>query len=796
MQLDHNPFSNIERDASLVEALKFQEMLHHYRLLEMINYLIFICKIVKPPANTELRLNLHLDEASLFNSSYSDLPNKDSSLQILLESLELTNIIKLWTSLLSEKNVILLGNRTILYSACSALLALLYPFSWMHTYIPIFPDSFELEILDAPTPYLIGLPSQRKDFKDLCEMYPTHVICCLSTDRISKVSYMDLPEQEEIKLRTKIRYLRYPKLERIDDVLDEPELGGIKDIKRESSFAQNIQRIFFRIFKDNLKNLDEYIDKHGKLNQKAFLSNLENIEDKQFWEEIITSQAFEQFLAEYRSIESTIAYHFSNIVRASDEFSGKEEKSEPYIVDYDLPISLDYLLLISKNKASDIGIQSNLRLMEEDHTSLLNHHILKTEMSGARAIEKCNSNQDPVTKKKLSLEESKFTMELHRCKTKAFALTLKEYLKSRVINSSSYPAETQIYGQNGFLEFFDKAFSNLTKQELDNISIYTAIEPDLIEIFQQNPEIMKVSFNENDTFLNDAKSEARKHHVIKLKKEECSQYYFAIAIFFQEYALKTSKNLIFNSYLMSCFLNAENFNCCRFIEYLSVLNNSELKKIADSSLLEPILKLTKYMMSKIKSTNVRKRTSIHNYDEPSYTKYQLMIKKSKLHSQSNEKTKEEFMKLMHIRNNIMTNTNHGNFTRCGSSLQLSKDLKIKREEKLIKIKLTSKDSKQLSDQKGLNNIGGIGNRSKRDAYLVSIEFAKKTIEIIKFFKFPIFSTKLSKSIFKELTSQHKPVVESFFQLANEISVSILIKFINRWSIFKISEVKKKNSAST
>ena len=45
-----------------------------------------------------------------------------------------------------------------LSKCCHATVALLYPFTWQHTYIPVLPPSM-IDIVCSPTPFLIGLLS-------------------------------------------------------------------------------------------------------------------------------------------------------------------------------------------------------------------------------------------------------------------------------------------------------------------------------------------------------------------------------------------------------------------------------------------------------------------------------------------------------------------------------------------------------------------------------------------------------------------------------------------------------------
>lgn len=521
----------IPESSSTKHISAINDIIHNFRIGEICNLLIYLTKIIKPPPFTELRLNLNLLTISLYVHSNFDLPNKDSSLQILLDCLELTIIIKLWTSLLSERNVILLGNRSILSSACSALLALLFPFSWLHTYIPTFPDHFELEILDAPTPYLIGLPNYRKDFKELNEMYPNHVICCLSTSRISKINYVELPEQEEAKLRTKVRYLRYPKLDKIDEVVEEPDIGVIKDIRLDSSFPQNIQRIFFRIFKDNLKNFERYLDKHGKFNQMMFLDNLDNSDDKQFWEEIINSQAFENFLLGFNSYDCQTTNIFKNILRMSEDDLIKFNKMNSFTMTFNIPIDLSYIFQYVKEESLNdengptLGNQEleNFETIEKDHRIIISKIFYavgeSTEEQGNEKFneEPNNPYQITTSKEKISVIENSKDGSIHayfhnnqgRQYTKVCELpnsVIVDHILKRAedlgeadLNSMAQLNETKIYGNRGLLEVFGKLF----KVNIDNIDLLDVIKPDLSKYLNENQLSNSFRFRTSDRFLQD-----------------------------------------------------------------------------------------------------------------------------------------------------------------------------------------------------------------------------------------------------------------------------------------------------
>ncbi|KAG8450851.1 hypothetical protein GDO86_003207 [Hymenochirus boettgeri] len=75
----------------------------------------------------------------------------------LLKCLNVSLIIKVFASLLLERRVIFVADNLSTLSKCAhAVLAMLYPFTWQHTYIPVLPASM-IDIVCSPTPFLIGI---------------------------------------------------------------------------------------------------------------------------------------------------------------------------------------------------------------------------------------------------------------------------------------------------------------------------------------------------------------------------------------------------------------------------------------------------------------------------------------------------------------------------------------------------------------------------------------------------------------------------------------------------------------
>ncbi|KAM9334630.1 DENN domain-containing protein 2A-like [Symphorus nematophorus] len=79
--------------------------------------------------------------------------------ECLFSCLSLRLLLRVFGSLLLERRVIFTADKlNTLSQCCHAVVALLYPFVWQHTYIPVLPSAM-LDIVCTPTPFLVGLLS-------------------------------------------------------------------------------------------------------------------------------------------------------------------------------------------------------------------------------------------------------------------------------------------------------------------------------------------------------------------------------------------------------------------------------------------------------------------------------------------------------------------------------------------------------------------------------------------------------------------------------------------------------------
>lgn len=77
----------------------------------------------------------------------------------LFRCLSVRQVVRVFASLLLERRVIFVADKLSTLSSCvHAVVALLYPFSWQHTFIPVLPTSM-VDIVCCPTPFLVGILS-------------------------------------------------------------------------------------------------------------------------------------------------------------------------------------------------------------------------------------------------------------------------------------------------------------------------------------------------------------------------------------------------------------------------------------------------------------------------------------------------------------------------------------------------------------------------------------------------------------------------------------------------------------
>ncbi|KAK7866426.1 hypothetical protein R5R35_008953 [Gryllus longicercus] len=82
---------------------------------------------------------------------------EEHDLTLLFSTLPVPILLQVFGSLLLERKVLFISNSLSKLSSCiEALHAILYPFSWHYTFIPVLPSA-HIGVCEAPTPFIIGV---------------------------------------------------------------------------------------------------------------------------------------------------------------------------------------------------------------------------------------------------------------------------------------------------------------------------------------------------------------------------------------------------------------------------------------------------------------------------------------------------------------------------------------------------------------------------------------------------------------------------------------------------------------
>lgn len=139
------------------------------------------------------------------------------SLARLLWRIPVQCLMTLIASLFLERRIIMVStSKDTLSAAIHAASALIYPFEWPHRfYLPIMPSSMR-DYLQAPFPFLVGLPAELMDFKGL-EMDEVTLIdldlgtCTPEPGSVyDDANHLPMKQKLELALHEAVRALRSP----------------------------------------------------------------------------------------------------------------------------------------------------------------------------------------------------------------------------------------------------------------------------------------------------------------------------------------------------------------------------------------------------------------------------------------------------------------------------------------------------------------------------------------------------------------------------------------------------------
>ncbi|NXU39712.1 ST5 protein, partial [Drymodes brunneopygia] len=212
--------------------------------------------------------------------------------ECLFGCLSVRQIIRIFASLLLERRVVFVADKLSTLSSCShAVVALLYPFSWQHTFIPVLPSSM-IDIVCCPTPFLVGLlSSSLPKLKDL--PVEEALMVNLGSDRF--IRQMD---DEDTLLPRKLQAALEQALERKNELINQDSDSDSDD--ECNTLNGLVSEVFIRFFVETVGHYSLFLTQNEKgeraFQREAFRKSVASKSIRRFLEVFMESQMFAGFI--------------------------------------------------------------------------------------------------------------------------------------------------------------------------------------------------------------------------------------------------------------------------------------------------------------------------------------------------------------------------------------------------------------------------------------------------------------------------------------------------------------------
>ncbi|XP_048356629.1 DENN domain-containing protein 2A isoform X2 [Sphaerodactylus townsendi] len=214
----------------------------------------------------------------------------------LFSSLSIRHLSRVFSSLLLERRVILIADKlSTLSKCCHAMVALLYPFTWQHTYIPVLPPSM-IDIVCSPTPFLIGLLSS-----SLPRLKELPVEEVLVVDLVNNRFLRQMEDEDSIlprKLQGALEHI----LEQRNELASDQEEGSHNGKQESSPLNEVVSEAFVRFFVEIVGHYSLFMTTAEKeervLQREAFRKSVSSKSLRHFLEVFMETQMFGGFIQE------------------------------------------------------------------------------------------------------------------------------------------------------------------------------------------------------------------------------------------------------------------------------------------------------------------------------------------------------------------------------------------------------------------------------------------------------------------------------------------------------------------
>ena len=312
-------------------------------LNNLIMYLIHSVPIPERETRVKFYIPYFKKGIKIMCPKMDDLSVMNTNISNLLRCFNIDNLVIILRLMLFEKRILFIDDDYTRPSLVTDnFISLLYPFKWIHTYIPIMSDQM-LKYLETFLPFLNGINStliplvtevfKENELEDSEEVFLVYINehkfrigNYLTKNNKKKYRYLQetvpaLPVQIEKELKAKLKKIK----EDIDNYLKNNQKNKKIDL---SEFDFRIRNIFIEMFVQMFHDYYKYmtfLDDDVVFNKSLFLEKITNNADKKFYDEFIDTQLFQQFCQNI--VKDELKYFISMVMNYDPNKKEKEENN-------------------------------------------------------------------------------------------------------------------------------------------------------------------------------------------------------------------------------------------------------------------------------------------------------------------------------------------------------------------------------------------------------------------------------------------------------------------------------------
>ena len=366
---------------------------------DLISYLIHAIPIPAKNTNVNFLVPYQKFSVQLDCPKLEDINIMNSSAIELFRNFSIDNILVVFRLLITEKKILLIDeDYERLSKVADGFISILYPFQWIHTYIPIMSDQM-LKYLETFLPFLNGInkslmPFVEKVFRDGEMQEDDEVFLIYISEEKDKIrlssSIRGIKKKVDKYINDNVPPLPSPlekdlknKLKKAKSELESKSQNTTQDIQRlELKIRDAFIDLFVEMFHDYAQYLS-FLEEDTVFNKSLFLEKKKNY--VKFYNEVLDTQLFQQFTQNV--VNEEVGYFNSKIAQKENKGADTKEKKNKEILKH-YYINPDFLNL-------EADINNNMKQLEKS----LNVKYPKNED---------NKNNVPVLEHSILIEDEKY----------------------------------------------------------------------------------------------------------------------------------------------------------------------------------------------------------------------------------------------------------------------------------------------------------------------------------------------------------------------------------------------------